>query len=362
MPKPVAKQDLPLTVSESPMTTRSKKATPNSGISPDTEELLHGAFMRCRAKRQQNITIDHLLLALAECDRLSVFWDVFRVNAKSLAKQLSQYVDETTPVAEFSKEEIDVEPTIAFQRVVQRAILHVQSSGKPEVEPINLLIALFGEKDSHATGTLSRLGISRLDVVNYYAHGVPPSVEHIDTSEVGSEQFIRQEVARMDDLKPHRATVPPSPPKLFISYSHVDSACLDRLLVHLRPLHKSEAIACWSDKSIRTGDKWRKEIRHNLDNAAIAILLVSADFLASDFIVNDELPPLLVKAETQGIRILPVILKPCGFLRDTVLSSFQAVNDPSRPLLGLSHIEQEAIYNRIADEVSEEIRSKSAGR
>jgi hypothetical protein len=89
-------------------------------------------------------------------------------------------------------------------------------------------------------------------------------------------------------------------------------------------------------------------------------LLVSADFLASDFIVNNELPPLLMSAEARGLRILPVVLKPCGFHRDPVLSNFQSINNPAAPLLGLAHIEQEAIYSRIADEVAEEIHLRTS--
>lgn len=87
-------------------------------------------------------------------------------------------------------------------------------------------------------------------------------------------------------------------------------------------------------------------------NVATAILLVSADFLASDFIVNNELPPLLIKADSNGLRILPVILKPCGFLRDPVLSTFQCANDPASPLLGMSTIDQEGVYDKIAEEVA----------
>jgi hypothetical protein len=143
-----------------------------------------------------------------------------------------------------------------------------------------------------------------------------------------------------------------------VSYSHLDTDCLNRLLVHLKPLEREGLIDCWSDKKIRTGDKWRVQIDENLAGAAVAILLVSADFLASDFIVNNELPPLLMKAEANGIRIVPLILKPCGFHRDKVLQSFQAANDPGQPLLGLAPIEQEALYDKVAEEVHREIESR----
>jgi len=76
--------------------------------------------------------------------------------------------------------------------------------------------------------------------------------------------------------------------------------------------------------------------------------------------VNNELPPLLIKADHSGLRILPVILKPCGFRRDPILSTFQAANDPGRPLLGLSPIEQEALYDKIAEEVMREVNLRRA--
>jgi hypothetical protein len=133
---------------------------------------------------------------------------------------------------------------------------------------------------------------------------------------------------------------------------------LDRLLVHLRPLERHSKIECWSDKRIRPGDKWRQEIRENIENAAVAVLLVSADFLASEFIVNHELPPLLIKAEASGTRIIPVIVKPCGFVRDESLQNFQCVNDPKQPLLGLSEIEQEHVYDRIAAEIHNELKQR----
>lgn len=345
------------------MATKPKREDPSIIISPAAEEMLQQAFVRCREKRHKQISVEHMLLALAESERLANLWTDFQVDQKSLSNDLATYLDENASIAETSDEDIDVDVSLGFQRVVQRAILHVQSSGGRLLEPIGLLIAIFGEKNSHAVSTLARLGVSRLDLVNYLSHGIKPTpTRRSDKIDSESEQFIRYEMAKMEDQGWQRNASVPSPPRLFVSYSHADSACLERLLVHLRPLQKSKAIACWSDKSIRTGDKWRQEIRKNLDDAAIAILLVSADFLASDFIVDNELPPLLVKAEAQGIRILPVILKPCGFTRDTVLSSFQAINDPSSPLLGLTHIEQEAVYNRIADEVAEEIRLKSSRR
>src|SRR5690606_7893081 len=120
--------------------------------------------------------------------------------------------------------------------------------------------------------------------------------------------------------------------KIFISYSHRDKSYLDRLMVHLRPLQKQGLIDAWADTRLQAGDKWKKEIESALKESRVAILMISADFLASDFIIDNELPPLLHAAESKGTRIIPVILKPCRFLREKNLCEFQAVNLPDEPM------------------------------
>lgn len=139
--------------------------------------------------------------------------------------------------------------------------------------------------------------------------------------------------------------------QVFISYCHEDRAFLHRLLVHLRPLEKKGLLELWADTKIRPGDDWKKEITDALSRAKVAILLVTADFLASDFIIENELPPLLTSAENEGVRIIPVILKPCRFLRDDNLSKFHAINNPDVPLMKLMDVEQEEIYARLAEAV-----------
>jgi hypothetical protein len=138
---------------------------------------------------------------------------------------------------------------------------------------------------------------------------------------------------------------------VFISYSHKDTEFLNRLLVHLQPLQNEGLIDFWADTKIKAGDKWRNEIEEALKRARAAILLVSADFLASEFIVKNELPPLLDKAEMEGTRIIPVIIKPCRFARDKHLSRFQAINSPSSPLIMLEEGERESYYDQVAEAV-----------
>ncbi len=143
---------------------------------------------------------------------------------------------------------------------------------------------------------------------------------------------------------------------VFISYSHNDRIYMDRLLVHLKPLEKEGLIDLWVDTRLKAGDRWKKEITKALNEANVAILLVSADFLASDFIIDNELPPLLRNAEEQGTRIIPLIVKPCRFTRDQSLRHFQAINNPSDALIGLTEAEQESYYDSVAAEVEKTLR------
>jgi hypothetical protein len=154
---------------------------------------------------------------------------------------------------------------------------------------------------------------------------------------------------------PSKAKDPAHRPTVFISYCHSDRQYLDRLRVHLRPLERLSQIDYWDDTRIRAGDKWKDEIERALARSAIAILMISADFLASDFIVDNELPPLLSNAESKGTVILPLILKPCRFLRDKNLSAFQALNDPKVPLIKLNEADQEDLYSQAAERVESEL-------
>ncbi len=149
-------------------------------------------------------------------------------------------------------------------------------------------------------------------------------------------------------------------PTAFVSYSHADKVCLRRLQIHLKPLERDGLVDVWADTRIKAGEDWKVRIAAALDEAAIAVLLISADFLASDFIINDELPPLLAAAEQKGTVILPLILKPCRFEREEHLYRFQAINPPSEPLLKLNEIDQEELYVRVAERVELEIQSRTA--
>jgi len=140
-------------------------------IAQELEVTLHMAFVEARQKRHEFITVEHLLLSLLDNPSASDVMRSCSVNIESLKIELRAFVDEHTPTVS-GTDEIDTQPTLGFQRVIQRAILHVQSSGKKEVTGANVLVAIFGEKDSHAVYFLQRQNISRLDVVNYISHGL----------------------------------------------------------------------------------------------------------------------------------------------------------------------------------------------
>src|SRR2546430_1859615 len=140
-------------------------------IAQDLEVSLHMAFVEARQKRHEFITVEHLLLALLDNPTAAEVLRACAANIEELRKALGDFIAAHTPTVA-GTEEIDTQPTLGFQRVIQRAILHVQSSGKKEVTGANVLVAIFGEKDSHAVYFLHQQGVTRLDVVNYISHGI----------------------------------------------------------------------------------------------------------------------------------------------------------------------------------------------
>src|SRR5882762_49666 len=139
-------------------------------IAQELEVSLHMAFMEARQKRHEFITVEHLLLAMLDNPSAAEDLRACAANVEELRKLLNDFINEHTPVV--SGEEVDTQPTLGFQRVIQRAILHVQSSGKKEVTGANVLVAIFCEKDSHAVYFLHQKGVTRLDVVNFISHGI----------------------------------------------------------------------------------------------------------------------------------------------------------------------------------------------
>ena len=140
-------------------------------LSSELEFCLNEAFRRAREQRHEFMTVEHLLLALLDVPAAIEILKACGVNLTTLRREISEFIDETTPRLG-DEDEQDVQPTLGFQRVLQRAVFHVQSSGRKEVTASNVLVAIFGEKQSHAVYLLSLQDVSRLDVVNYISHGL----------------------------------------------------------------------------------------------------------------------------------------------------------------------------------------------
>jgi ATP-dependent Clp protease ATP-binding subunit ClpA len=146
-------------------------------IAQELEVSLHMAFMDARQKRHELITVEHLLLAMLDNPSASEVLNSCGANLDKLREDVVGHIEEHTPKVG-GKDDVDTQPTLGFQRVIQRAMLHVQSSGKKEVTGANVLVAIFGEKDSHAVYFLHQQGIARLDVVNFIAHGIAKTTEN----------------------------------------------------------------------------------------------------------------------------------------------------------------------------------------
>jgi ATP-dependent Clp protease ATP-binding subunit ClpA len=145
-------------------------------IGPELDASLHRALLDARQKRHEYMTVEHLLLALLDNRAAAGVLSACGADLDELRKNLDQHIAEHTPLVAVDRE-VDTEPTLGFQRVVQRALLQVQSARNKEVTGANVLVAIFGEKDSHAVYFLQEQGIARLNVVSYLSHGVvfPPS-------------------------------------------------------------------------------------------------------------------------------------------------------------------------------------------
>jgi len=145
-------------------------------IAQELEVSLHLAFVEARQKRHEFITVEHLLLAMTDNPSAAHVLRACGADLDELRAVISKHIEMHTPCIP-GNGEIDTQPTLGFQRVIQRAILHVQSTNRKEVNGANILIALFGEKESHAVYFLNQRGITRLDVVNYVAHGINKPAE-----------------------------------------------------------------------------------------------------------------------------------------------------------------------------------------
>ncbi|MDF1762823.1 MAG: Clp protease N-terminal domain-containing protein, partial [Oleibacter sp.] len=154
-------------------------------LNKQLEQTLNEAFRVARTKRHEFMTVEHLLLALLDNEAAADVLQACAVDIAKLRRELDEFVDSTTPLIPDSDAESETQPTLGFQRVLQRAVFHVQSSGKTEVSGANVLVAIFSEQESQAVYFLKQQNIARIDVVNFISHGI----SKVSGSEEGSEQM-----------------------------------------------------------------------------------------------------------------------------------------------------------------------------
>ncbi len=168
-------------------------------LSKELEQTLNLAFKEAREKRHEFVTVEHLLLALLDNPTASEVLKACGANLEKLKRDLVNFLEETTPLLP-PHDPRETQPTLGFQRVLQRAVFHVQSSGKKEVTGANVLVAIFSEQDSQAVYFLSKQNITRLDVVNYISHGISKvhgeeegeGLSSSSSEEEGGEQAARK--------------------------------------------------------------------------------------------------------------------------------------------------------------------------
>ena len=159
-------------------------------LNKELEASLNGAFARAREKRHEFMTVEHLLLALLENAAAQEALLACRADLDTLRRELDSFIEQTTPLIPADDESRETQPTLSFQRVLQRAVFHVQSSGRSEVTGANVLVAIFSEQESHAAYLLKKSDISRLDVVNFISHGTVKDSDNDDLngSDVGGDE------------------------------------------------------------------------------------------------------------------------------------------------------------------------------
>jgi ATP-dependent Clp protease ATP-binding subunit ClpA len=164
-------------------------------LSNELEYCLNDAFHQAREARHEYLTVEHLLLAILDTPKVREILRACGADLVKLKQELKEHIDQSTPRLE-ETEEREVQPTLGFQRVLQRAVFHVQSSGKKEVGVANVLVAIFSEKQSHAVFLLNRQHVARLDVVNYISHGL---------SKIADEKSEKEEPAGDGERDPEGA-------------------------------------------------------------------------------------------------------------------------------------------------------------
>jgi len=179
-------------------------------LSKELEITLNTAFQSARQKRHEFMTVEHLLLALIDNVQAAQVLRACGADLAILRKDLSSFLEDNIPKIS-RKDNRDTQPTLGFQRVLQRAVFHVQSSGKKEVTGANVLVAIFGERESQAVFFLEKQNVSRLDVVNYISHGISKIEEENTHNENHESSAARLKMKAMGKVIPLKIRSKPTP-------------------------------------------------------------------------------------------------------------------------------------------------------
>ncbi|GAB0109409.1 ATP-dependent Clp protease ATP-binding subunit ClpA [Pseudoalteromonas distincta] len=173
-------------------------------LNKDLELTLNAAFREARTRRHEFMTVEHLLLALLDNPSAGEALNACGVDISGLKTELLEFIDETTPVIPDLEDERETQPTLGFQRVLQRAVFHVQSSGKNEVTGVNVLVAIFSEQESQAVYLLKKHDVSRLDIVNFISHGISKADDELgdDSDDIHEEvqEVQNEEASKLDSF------------------------------------------------------------------------------------------------------------------------------------------------------------------
>ena len=165
-------------------------------LNKDLEISLNLAFRQAKESRHEFMTVEHLLLALLDNPSAIDVLGACGADMSIIRANLLEFIQETTPIIPLDEEERETQPTLGFQRVLQRAVFHVQSSGKNEVSGSNVLVAIFSEQESQAAYILKKSGVSRLDIVNYISHGIAKIDQNSASSSIEEGEQVATEEPR----------------------------------------------------------------------------------------------------------------------------------------------------------------------
>lgn len=180
--------------------------------------------------------------------------------------------------------------------------------------------------------------------INYGKYQTPETIQKAAELLTFVEERLEEYSKQSPSIKPQTSEIK----QVFVSYSHKDEKWLNQLKIHFKPVERKFKVIFWDDSHIPPGSLWQQEIEVGIRTSKVFVLLISANFFASDFITDYELPKILERAELNGNIILPLILSPCRFNRDPILPLYQAINTPDRPVSSLNENEQLKVFDRLA--------------